>query len=755
MCDCTQQIIHSITMKYFYTLLSIFFLSIVVQAQQKTDTTKTSYLDEVVISANKIGESRRFVAQQVEVINSTTIKNLNAQTSADLIQNSGQVAMQRSQQGGGSPIIRGFEASRVLLVVDGVRMNNAIYRAGHLQNVITMDNNMLERAEILFGPSSTVYGSDALGGVVHFFTRNPALSDGGGINFSGNAFTRFGSANHEKTGHLDINIGGKRFASLSSFTFSDFDDLRMGEKTNKSLGEEYWVRYQYAERAADDSGDVLVQNRDPYVQKFSGYKQYDLLQKFLFKQSDRIEHLINFQYSTSSNIPRYDRLTDAQGTGLRSAEWYYGPQERVLLSYQFKITDLGKLADALTATASYQDIEESRNDRRFNSNNLNHRTEKIKVGGLTIDFQKKIKANQLRYGFDGQFNSLTSTAYRENISSGAISSLDTRYPDGDNTLNYWALYATHTLPLTDTWTLNDGIRVGGSSLHSTFVDKTFFPFPYDDIKQNNTYASGNLGIIYSPTSWKFSFMTSTGYRVPNIDDLAKVFESVQGFPTTTGTLVVPNPDLVPEKTINGDLSITKFFGSHARLEGTVFATNFYDAIATRPSTLNGQSMVIYNGYPANVVSSQNVGEASIYGYSVRGNFEFIDHLALTASYNYTHGREKNEDAPETPLDHIPPTFGRIGINYSKANFFAELFSNFNGWKRVSKYSSSGEDNLQYATPEGMPSWYTINARASYTLNKVFTFQAGVDNIMDLQYRQFASGINSPGRNIFGTLRVRF
>jgi hemoglobin/transferrin/lactoferrin receptor protein len=742
-------------MKYFYSAFLLFLIIFSAQAQQQADTIKTSFLDEVVISANKIAEPRKSVAQQVQVINSATIKNLNAQTAADLIQNTGQVAMQRSQQGGGSPIIRGFEASRVLLVVDGVRMNNAIYRAGHLQNIITMDNNVLDRAEILFGPSSTVYGSDALGGVVHFFTRNPELATNDKMNISGSTFVRFGSVNNEKTGHLDFNIGGKRFASLTSFTMSDFGDLRMGERVNKSLGEEYWVRSQYAERNADNSGDILVQNSDPYVQKFSGYKQYDLLQKFLFKQNDRVQHLINFQYSTSSNIPRYDRLTDTQGTGLRSAHWYYGPQERMLLSYQFKINDLGKLADALTATASYQDIEESRNDRRFNNNNLNHRIEKIKVGGLTIDLQKRIKANQLRYGFDGQFNSLTSTAFRENISNGTISSIDTRYPDGNNTLNYWALYATHTLPLNDKWTLNDGIRVGGSSLSSTFIDKTFFPFPYDDIRQNNTYASGNLGIIYSPTSWKFSFMTSTGYRVPNIDDLAKVFESVQGSPTTTGILVVPNPDLGAEKTINGDLSITKFFGEKARLEGVLFATNFFDAIATRPSTLNGQSTTNYNGFPANVVSSQNVGEAYIYGYSVSGSFEIINNLKLTASYNYTHGRVKNENSPETPLDHIPPTFGRIGVNYTKAKIFAELFSNFNGWKRLSNYSSSGEDNLQYATPEGMPSWYTINLRASYTLNKVFTLQAGVDNILDLQYRQFASGINSPGRNIFGTLRVSF
>jgi len=742
-------------MKSIYILLLLITFVIPLSAQEKIDTTKTSYLDEVVISANKIAEPRKYVAQQVQIINQSIIRNLNAQTSADLIQNTGQVAMQRSQQGGGSPIIRGFEASRVLLMIDGVRMNNAIYRGGHLQNIITMDNNVLDRAEILFGPSSTVYGSDALGGVVHFFTRNPELANDKKVNVSGNTFVRFGSANNEKTGHIDFNIGGKRFASFSSFTISDFGDLRMGKKINKALGEEYWVRNVYAQRAADNSGDVLITNDDPYTQKFSGYKQYDFLQKFLFKQSDRVQHLVNFQYSTSSNVPRYDRLTDAQGTGLRSAEWYYGPQDRLLISYQFKLNDLGKLADALSVTASYQDIEESRNDRRFNSNNLNHRTENIKVGAVTIDLQKKIKSNQLRYGFDSQFNNLTSTAYRENISTGAISSIDTRYPGGDNTLNYWALYATHTLPLNDKWTLNDGIRIGGSSLNSTFVDKSFFPFPYNDIKQNNTYASGNIGIIYSPTSWKFSFLTSTGFRVPNIDDLAKVFESVQGSPTSSGILVVPNPDLSPEKTINGDLSITKFFGSRVRLEGTLFATNFFDAIVTLPTTFNNQSTIDYNGFPANVVSSQNANQAYIYGYSVSGQFELLPKLNLTAAYNYTYGRVKNDNGPETPLDHIPPTFGRIGLNYATSKLNAELFSNFNGWKRLDNYSSSGEDNLQYATPEGMPSWYTLNVRASFTINNVFTLQAGIDNIMDLQYRHFASGINSPGRNIFGTLRVKF
>ncbi|MBK5279377.1 MAG: TonB-dependent receptor [Bacteroidia bacterium] len=718
------------------------------------DTTR-SYLNELVISANRISESRRNVAQQISFIGSATINSLNAQNSAEIISNSGIAAMQKSQQGGGSPMLRGFEASRILLVIDGVRMNNAIYRSGHLQNIITMDNNILERAEILLGPSSTVYGSDALGGVIHFFTRNPEVSKNESFQTKGNAFFRYGSINAEKTWHVDLNLGGQKFASLTSFTFSDFGDLRMGERTNKALGKQFGLRPKYAVRADDNSSDMLVTNSDSFKQVASGFKQFDVLQKFLFASGSRAKHLVNFQFSNSTDIPRYDRLTDPQGSGLKFIEWYYGPQKRLMGSYNLSMSELGAFAEDMSATLSFQDVEESRHDRRFNSTNRNDRYERIYVWGLTIDFNKTIGKNNLRYGIDGQFNSLESTAHTTNIITGAESPLDTRYPNGDNVMNTLATFVSHTLRIGDSWTLNDGVRVGGSFLHSTFIDKTLFPFPYDEVIQNNLVGSGNLGLIYTPSSWKISLMASSGYRAPNIDDMSKVFESVAGTSTKPGILVAPNPDLKPEKTINSDLSITKFFSDKIRLESVVFATSFYDAIATMPTTFNGLSQIIYDGFPSNVVSSQNVSGAYLYGFNSTLRADVTDKFAITASYNYTHGSVKNERGPETRLDHIPPIFGRIGFQFNSARFKSELYSNFSAWKYLSQYSSSGEDNLQYATAGGMPSWYTINLRAGYNINKTFVIQIGVDNMLDLQYRTFASGINSPGRNIFGTLRVAF
>jgi hemoglobin/transferrin/lactoferrin receptor protein len=186
-------------MKFIFVLACLVCSTIamaqyVEKENNKSDSTRTSYLDEMVVSANRIPEQRRTIAQQIKVMGPGVITNLNVQNSADLLVNSGVVAMQKSQQGGGSPMLRGFEASRVLLVIDGVRMNNAIYRAGHLQNVITMDNTVLDRAEILFGPSSTVYGSDALGGVIHFYTRSTELSNDK-PKYTSNAFILYSTVN--------------------------------------------------------------------------------------------------------------------------------------------------------------------------------------------------------------------------------------------------------------------------------------------------------------------------------------------------------------------------------------------------------------------------------------------------------------------------------------------------------------------------------------------------------------------------------
>ncbi len=717
--------------------------------EQKNDSIKeTITLSEMVVSANKVEEDKRQIAQQIETIGSLQIKKLNTQSTADLLLQTGFVNVQKSQQGGGSIMMRGFEASRVLMVVDGVRMNNLIFRAGHLQNVITVDQNMLERVELLFGPSSTVYGSDALGGVVAFYSKNPMFASADEkLKTKIGVFTRYGSVNQEKTSHFDFNLGTKKFASLTSFTVSDFNDLLMGKSKNPYYKVGYGERNYYVQRVNDK--DSLVENSNKYLQKFSGYTQYDLMQKFSFKQNDKITHGLNLQYSNSSNIPRYDRLTDPKGKGLNSAEWYYGPQLRVLGIYNFNAKNLNGFFNAVNANLSYQKVEESRHSRGFNSTNKNSRIEKVDVYGLNVDFQRKKDKSDTRFGIDAQYNTVNSTAFKTNVYSGEKFALDTRYPDGKNEMYNIALYATNNYKLNDKLILNEGLRLAQITLNSSFVNKDFFPFPFDKVSQSNIALSGNAGLIYLPNEkWKISLMGSTGFRAPNVDDLSKVFESAPG------RIIVPNPNLKPEKTYNADVQITKIFSNIIRWENVFFYTIFNDALVADKFTFNGEDSIVYDDTKSAVYAVQNKQKAYIYGANSNLYISLIDHINITGGVTYTYGRIKT-DSTDYPLDHISPLYGRGGVKYYTNKFSAEVSAVFNGWKRVKDFNLGGEDNQQYAPAEGMPAWYTINLRLNYSITKNIMVQAGVDNLLDTQYRIFASGINAPGRNIFGTVRLNF
>ncbi len=712
-----------------------------------TDTTKHT-LSEVIISVNRAEETKKTVAQQVDVLTSEDIANTQSQTSADVMSNTGNVFVQKSQLGGGSPVIRGFEASRILLEVDGVRMNNIIYRGGHLQNIVTIDNNILDRTEILYGPASTIYGSAALGGVIHFYTKNPMFAEKDSAkNIRVNAMTRYGSSDNEFTGHVDFNIGMEKFASLTSITYAKFGDLRGGENQNPFYTGAYGERPYYVKRI--NGKDSLVKNADRYLQVQTGYSQYDILQKFAYKQNEHATHGLNIQFSNSSDVPRYDRLTDPGSTGLKNAEWYYGPQTRMLAAYDLNVKNAEAKFQNIHFGVNYQAITESRHDRKFNNDNLHNRIENVGVIGSNLEFQKSTLKHNIRFGFDAQYNMLTSTANSENIVTGVVSPLDTRYPDGDNTMLDAALYFSHTFMINDQLTLVDGIRFGIITLHSTFVDTSFFHLPYKAADQSNPVYSGSVGLIHSPSDdLKLSLMVSTGFRAPTVDDLSKVFESGPGM------LIVPNKDLKPEQTINYELGVTKIFNRKTSWENYLYYTQFQNAIVTDKFQYEGKDSILYDGSMSAVYANQNKGEAFIYGFSSNFRTKLSDNFSMSLVVNYTYGRILT-DSSNAPLDHIPPVMSRLQLTYSNNKFSSDFFINYNGAKKLKDYYLNGEDNEQYATPMGMPAWLTANLHFSYKACKLLTVQAGIDNIFDTQYRYFASGMNAPGRNIYAAIRFHY
>ena len=345
-------------------------------------------LKEFVLSASRFEEKKTDIPFRMEIIDHKQIEMLNPQTSADVLQMTGKIMVQKSQMGGGSPIIRGFEANKILLVVDGVRMNNAIYRSGHLQNIITIDNAILERTEIIFGPGSVVYGSDALGGVMHFYTKKPQLAaNDTSVNSNLNAYTRYSSANNEQTVHLDFQFGFRKIGFLTSFTRSDFGDLRMGQVRKKEYPDFGKVFY-YAGRI--NGKDTMLSNDNPNIHKYTGYSQDNLMQKILYRPNEFLNFALNFQYSTSSNIPRFDKLNDTlQGGGLKFAEWYYGPQKRLFTSLNTNFKTKSKWFDESNLVLAFQKVDEDRITRKFGKPDKINREEDVKVYSMNLDFTKK------------------------------------------------------------------------------------------------------------------------------------------------------------------------------------------------------------------------------------------------------------------------------------------------------------------------------------------------------------------------------
>ncbi|MCI4669293.1 MAG: TonB-dependent receptor [Bacteroidia bacterium] len=700
-------------------------------------------LDEVVFTADKFQKNIMEVAYSISVLKKPEIELSNPQTSADLLAHNGKVFVQKSQMGGGSPNLRGFEANKVLLVIDGVRMNNAIYRSGHLQNVLTIDPEIVERSEVLFGPGSVIYGSDALGGVMHFYTLNPRLSTSGKTQVRGTISSRYGSVNHEKRLHGRVEIQGNKLSSLTSLSLTDYDDLRIGSN-RKSSWEGIGLRDSFVIR--ENGEDKIMANPDPDIQRFSGYSQMDFLQKFLFIPNEKVRHTLNFQFSNSTDIPRSDRLAQLREGRLRYADWNYGPQKRLQASYHFHHTAKTAFWDEFQGNFAYQNVGESRNSRLFQSDWLNHRREKLDIGSINLDFQKKLaEPTLLAYGLEGFVNKVNSSAESENIVDGEVQNLDTRYPDGGSLMKSFAGYITVNHKLNKKLSFKAGLRWTLVGLDSKLEDSSFYDFDFDEISQRNHAFSGSVEAVYRPRKrWEIGWTAGSGFRAPNLDDVAKIFDS------QPGNVVFPNQNLKPEYTYNTDLSIRYFLDKKFSIEATGFATYYDQAIVLRDA---GIDSIFYEGVLSNVQINVNAQKAFLAGGSL-GVLLNLYPISLRSSVNYSYG-EVIDHIESSPKDHIPPLFGKSQLKFenNKITLVAEAF--YQAWKRLDRFSQRDFNNLEFATAEGWPAWVIFNLRSEIKFSKKIRLQLGVENLADLHYRSYSSRISAPGRNIYSSIRLNF
>ncbi|QCK15821.1 TonB-dependent receptor [Mangrovivirga cuniculi] len=701
---------------------------------------KVIKIDEVVVSANKWEQPKSDVPQQMASIDAQDIMDIQPQTSADMLAATGQVFVQKSQLGGGSPMIRGFAANSVLLIVDGVRMNNAIFRSGNLQNVLNIDPLSLQSAEVIFGPGSLIYGSDALGGVMDFHTINPEFSIEG-TKVSGSVSGRYSTANNEKTGHISLNIAGKKLASFTSLSYSDFDNLRAG--ANYPDGYENFFKRDWYVRPSADANDEIIDNPDPEKQIPSAYNQYSFIQKFKLKISDRIDAGINFYYSSTSDIPRYDRLILEDNGSPENAEWYYGPQQWMMNSIKLKFNTPTIAFDRFKLTLAYQDYEESRNDRKFQNESLRTRTENVKAYSLNADFEKNFEKWVLYYGLEYFHNDVFSDAERKNIVSGEITPSSTRYPSEGSDYLSAAAYSFAKYHLSEKLLINAGLRY---TYIETTVDFGDAGFPDNGFTNKNGALTGSASFIFQPNDiHNLSISYGSGFRAPNVDDAAKVFDS------EPGNVVVPNPDLEPEYNHSFEIGYKAYNPDKFTFEFAAFYSFLVNAMERRDFTFNGQEFIPYDGIISRVQAEVNVGKAQIYGLSINGSYLINDNLSLAGTLTISDG----ETSDGEPVRHVVPLFGRTSLKYDRSKWDVYIDLRYQGGIDFKDLAPSEQNKTHLYTEDGALGWATINLGGSVNVLNNLTINSGLENLADLHYRPYSSGISAPGRNFYFGLRYLF
>ncbi|MBN1199121.1 MAG: TonB-dependent receptor, partial [Bacteroidales bacterium] len=705
-------------------------------------------LNQVVVSATRWNQDQREIPARILTITAKEVALENPQTTADLLNISGEVFIQKSQQGGGSPMIRGFATNRLLYTVDGIRMNTAIFRSGNLQNVISLDPFSFENTEVIFGPVSLIYGSDAIGGVMSFRTLTPQYSLTGKPLISGNALARYSSANNEITGHFDVNVGWKKWAFITSVSSNHYGNLSMG-----SYGPSDYLRPWYVERI--DSTDVVVTNDDPKVQNPTGYNQINLMQKISFKPNEHWEFQYGFHYSITSGYSRYDRLIRTKNDLPRSAEWEYGPQEWMMNNLIVTNSSSNVIYDQMTLRLAWQLFGESRTDRDFQKSTRYHRVEKVNAYSANADFVRNLGTRHtFYYGLEIVWDDVKSSGTDEDITTGNVAAGPSRYPQ--STWASYAAYLSYLFRITPKFLLQAGGRYNYFTMNADFSNNLpFYPLPFSEANVKNGALTGNLGFVYNPAEkWSLIMNISTGYRAPNVDDLGKIFDS------EPGSVVVPNPDLKPEYAYNAELGVAKVFGDMVKIDLTGYFTYLDQAMVRRNYTMNGLDSILYNGEMSRIQAIQNAAFATVYGIQAGLEIKLPAGFGFTSQFNYQKGEEELDDGTKSPLRHAAPWFGVSHITFSSGKLELDLYGIYNGEISYANLAEEerGKDYLYAKDADGnpySPSWYTLNIKALYQITGNFSVSAGVENITDQRYRPYSSGIAGSGRNFVLALRARF
>ncbi|MGI9233212.1 MAG: TonB-dependent receptor [Woeseiaceae bacterium] len=648
-----------------------------------------SEIDEVVVTATRRAISSEEVSSGLTLLDRESVEAQKLVTDA-LASNVG-VFLQQTTPGQGAPIIRGLKGSSILHLVDGMRLNNAIFRSAPTQYFALVPVTSVERIEVLRGTPTSLYGNDAVGGVVQLVTRVPRF-ESAETEMRGDTFVLFDTAELAKTARAMIDIG------------------------NNSLASSFSVEYLKTGNRRTGSGDRIGP---------SGYESKAARLLFAGAPSDDRSWFLDVHYLEQPETPRVDELVSGFGqTEPSSSEFFFAPNRRVFAHGKYTVTD-GLAGLDWNIDVAWQRIDDDRVSRDYQATNRRRESNSSDLFGLTVSASKLTDAGSWIVGAEYYYDEVGSQRLEEDLLSGVSQILTSRFPDGSR-VKQAALYGNLQRQLNARHNLSAGLRVSNDdvTLPTTAVSSA--------AAIDSTDVSGDVGWIFDATDrWQLLANVGLGFRAPNVFDLGTLGNR------PGNRFNIPNTTLDSERVTQVDFG-TRYRSDRMRFDLMVYSLRYDDRI-----TSIGTGDVTPDG--RDVVQSVNAAESSIRGVEAGGSYRISDSFSARAVINYTWGEQQVVESAAEAADRIPPLNGSVVLSWDASGDYE-----VEGWLRF----ANGQDRLSARDvrdsridPQGTPGWVTVGARLQREYDDRWLFALTIDNILDKRYRVHGSGLDAPGRNL--------
>jgi len=622
------------------------------------------------------------------------------------------VMVQKTGHGQGSPYIRGFTGYRTLFMIDGIRLNNSTWRDGPNQYWNMVDIYSIDRIELVKGPSSTLFGSDSLGGTANALTNDPIDSG-----WDPMAYYRYSSAedSHSLRGQLSGAIN-EAWGFTGGASLKNFGDL-----TTAGIG------------------------RNPNT----GYKQYDWDAKLTWAADDKqrwtFAHYgvqIDDAWRTHKTI--YGKPWRGTTVGDEKRRSFDQSRSLTYLRYD-RDTDF-LLADNLQATVSYHEQDEERrrirNDDRWDDQGVD-----VGTIGAALQMRKTAGMHSIAYGFEIYHDDVTS--FKRSLANDmttVIESIQGPVAD-DATYRMLGIYAEDEISFNRQYALIAGLRYNWAEADAKQVQDPVTG-EQTSIKDNWSQFVGNLRLrafLDDAQTWQVFAGISQGFRAPNLSDLTR-FDSAR-----SNEFEVPSPNLDAEELVSYEIG-TKYNGSNTGLGLSFFYSDIDDLIVRTPTgrIIDGQTEIM----------KQNSSGGHITGVEVDGHYQPAAEWLIWANFSWLDSSVETfpTAAPQPvnePIDREMPMTANGGIQWHTSNQRLRI----EGWStwadKADDLSTRDANDTDRIPPGGTPGYFIIGVRGSWQVIGTVRLSLALENLLDEEFRVHGSGLNGPGRNAIFAIQATF